>query len=83
VGLGNGELPDIVGGDSLEEWSGTGSHDPYPAHMTHVEEPDMGTDGMILVHNTAVLDRHLPSSEVDEFSATSAMLCDERSLLHV
>jgi len=50
--------------------------------MAHIEEPDMRTDGMVLVHNTTVLDRHLPSGEIDKFGAAFTMLLDEGSLLH-
>ena len=82
LGLRNGEFADIVGGDSLEERGSAGSGDSHPPHMAHIEEPDMGTDGMVLVHDTTVLDGHLPSGEIDEFGAAGTMLLDEGSLLH-
>jgi hypothetical protein len=50
--------------------------------MAHIEKPDMGTDCMILVHNPAVLDGHLPPGEIDKFRAARTMLPDEGSLLH-
>jgi hypothetical protein len=50
--------------------------------MAHIEEPDMGADGMVLVHDTTVLDGHLPTREVDKFGAACTMLLDEGSLLH-
>ena len=78
----DGELADIVRGNSLEEGDRTLSGDPYPAHMAHIEEADMGTDGMVLVHDTAVLDGHFPSGEIDEFGAASLMVRDQRGPLH-
>jgi hypothetical protein len=80
--LRHGEFTDIVCGDSLEESGSAGSGDSHPPHMAYIEEPDMGSDGMILVHDTTVLDGHFPSGEIDEFGAAFAMLLDERSLLH-
>jgi hypothetical protein len=50
--------------------------------MAHIEEPDMGTDCMVLVHDPAVLDRHLPPGEIDKFGAACTMLLDEGSLFH-
>jgi hypothetical protein len=44
--------------------------------MAHIEEPDMETDGMVLVHDTAVLDGHLPSGEIDEFGPAGLMVRD-------
>ena len=78
----NGEFADIVGGDSLEEGDSTSSSDSHPPHMAHIEEPDMGTDGMVLVHDTTVLDGHLPSSEIDEFGSAGLMVRDEWRALH-
>src|SRR4029077_7425772 len=82
LGLRNGEFADIVGGDSLEERDSTSSGDSHPPHMAHIEEPDMGTDGMVLVHDSAVLDGHLPSGEIDEFGPAGLMVCDEWRALH-
>ena len=82
LGLRNGEFADVVGRDSLEEGDSASSGDSHPPHMAHIEEPDMGTDGMVLVHDSAVLDGHLPSGEIDEFGAAGLMLLDEGSLLH-
>jgi hypothetical protein len=42
--------------------------------MAHIEEADMGTDGMVLVHYTAVLDGHLPSGEIDQFGTAGLMV---------
>jgi hypothetical protein len=42
----------------------------------------MGADSLVLIHNAAVLDGHLPSGEIDEFGAVCTMLLDERSLSH-
>ena len=78
----HGEFADVIGGDSLEEGDSASSSDPHPPHMAHVEEPDMGTDGMVLVHDTAILDGHLPAREVNKFGAAGTMLLDERSLPH-
>ena len=72
----NREFTDIVGGDSLEEGNGTSPGDSHPPHVAHIEEADMGADGMVLVHNAAVLDRHLPSGEIDEFGPAGLMMRD-------
>jgi hypothetical protein len=50
--------------------------------MADIEEPDMGTNGIVLVHHTCVMDGHFPSREVDEFGTVRTMLLDEGSLLH-
>jgi hypothetical protein len=66
----------------LEKGKGASSRDSHPPHMAHIEEPDMGTDCMVLIHHTCVVDRHLPAGKVDEFGAACTMLLDEGSLLH-
>jgi hypothetical protein len=50
--------------------------------MAYIEEADMGTDGMVFIHNTAVLYGHFPSGEIDKLGANCTVLLDERSLLH-
>jgi hypothetical protein len=44
--------------------------------MADIEEPNMGTDGIVLVHDTAIMDGHLPSSEIDEFGPAGLMVRD-------
>jgi hypothetical protein len=44
--------------------------------MAHIEEADMGTDGMVLVQDATILDRHLPSGEIDKFGPAGLMMRD-------
>ena len=76
------DLADVVRRDSLEERDGAGAGDSQPPHMAHIEEADMGADGVVLVHDTAVLNRHLPSGEIDEFGAAGLMVRDQWGALH-
>jgi len=44
--------------------------------MAHIEEPDMRSDSMVLVHDATILDRHLPSGKIDKFGPAGLMMRD-------
>ena len=78
----NGEFADVIGGESLEEGGSFSSCDSYTPHVADIEDPDMRTDSMALVHDTAVLDRHLPSGEIDKFGPAGVMVREQWRTLH-
>ena len=50
--------------------------------MTDIEETGL-SNGVILIHNTGVVDGHFPSREIDQVSGRGgAMLRDEGRVLH-
>ena len=64
-------------------WRNDSAPDPaidHSPHMAHIEEPDLGTDRVVLIYDTAVVDGHFPSGEIDQFGAGGAMLRDEGSV---
>ena len=73
---------DIIGGDRLQESQGAWPIDHDTAHMTHVEQPGLGPDRLVLIHHPTILDRHFPAGEINELGTGGAMLGDKRGLFH-
>jgi hypothetical protein len=61
------ELRDVVRERVAEEVARTGTEDLDHAHVRHVEHARGAPHGMVLLDLGAVVERHLPACEVDEF----------------
>ncbi len=73
---------EIVRRHALKERFRAGAGDDNPPHMADIEETDLASNGVILIHNAGVVDGHFPTREVDQLRPGGAMLCDERGMLH-
>jgi hypothetical protein len=81
--LPDGELGDVGRRHPLKKREAARARDGNPPHVTDVEEAGVSSDGLVFADDAGVLDGHVPSSEIDEFSAVGTMLFDERSLFHI
>ena len=63
------ELRDVVRQQVVEQTAGVVPAELDSPHVGDVEQPGSVTDGLMLVDDRAVLDRHLPAGKVDHPTA--------------
>ena len=61
----NGELTHIGGGDVLQKCERVLAFDPKFTHVTHIEDAGPFTHRAVFVDDAGVLDRHIPTAELD------------------
>ena len=79
--LANREPRGIVARDVLHRLEGVAAGDLDLAHVADVEEPRARSDGLMLVDDARVFDRHVPAAELDHAGAERTVTRVERSLL--
>jgi hypothetical protein len=72
------QLRRVVGGESLHHLQCPWPSDLDLSHMTDVEEPDRRAHRLMLIENAAILHRHFPAAEIDEFRTRGPVLLIER-----
>ena len=67
------ELADGVGGNKIDQPLRLRPADFDLAHMADVEQPDRCAHGLVFVHDSRILDRHIPPAEIDHPGLQPAM----------
>jgi hypothetical protein len=67
------ECRDVVRQQPVEQATGVRSGESQTSHMSDVKQPGASPDGVMLVRDRRVLDRHVPAGEVDEPGAVGGV----------
>ena len=73
---------DVEGVDQLDEALAVRPGDPEAGHVADIEQSGGIAGGLMLLHDPAVLDRHIPAAEFDHFGPQLTMAGVERCLFH-
>ena len=73
---------DVVGENVVDVLLGLGTGDAHLAHVAHVEHTDVLANGIVLVNNATILDRHVKTAERGHQGSQSHMLIMKTSLFH-
>jgi hypothetical protein len=79
---GLGQPVDVVGEETAQESPGIGAGDIQRAHVRHVEHAAVAAHRVVLLDLRAVVQRHVPSAEIDHARAQAAVHGVEDGCLH-
>src|SRR5574341_1156218 len=70
---------DIIGGDVLAKFPRPCAAHFDLAHMAHIEKPGTAAHGQVLLDDSLVLDRHLPTGKLNHLRPSPPVRVIERS----